>query len=110
MVNPRHRSARLARKNKVLVAVGVVMVAVGTIGMIIVGSQAIDSIQDQRFQNTDEAKLFQSLEYVFMFTMIGGLVLVLYSLVSLQSKRAEERESAERRIRSDRTTDATEAA
>ena len=42
--------------------------------------------------------------------MIGGLELVIYSLVSLQSKRAEERESAERRIRSDRTTDATEAA
>lgn len=110
MENPKRHRSGSGRKNKVLAALGVVMLVVGTIGMISVGSQAIDSIQKEGFQNTDEAKLFQSLEYVFMFTMIGGLVLVLYSLVSLQSDRAKERESQERRIRSDRTTDATEAA
>lgn len=65
--------------------------AVGVAGMIIVGSQAVKAIPDQQF-TTDQGKFFQLEEYVFMFVLIGGLVLVIYSQVSSQREKAKLRE------------------
>jgi predicted cation transporter len=80
-----------ARNRKVMTVVGAALIAVGIAGMIIVGSQAIKAISKQQF-TIGQGESFQLVQYVFMFVLIGGLVLVIYSQVSAQRERAKERE------------------
>jgi hypothetical protein len=82
-----------AKNKKIMTAVGAVLIAVGIAGMIIVGSQAEKSIQKEQF-TIDQGKFFQLQEYVFMFVLIGGLGLVIYSQVSAQREKAKQRARA----------------
>jgi hypothetical protein len=84
-----------AKNRKIMTAVGAALMAVGIAGMIIVGSQAVQSIPNQQF-TIGQGKLFQLEEYVFMFVLIGGLGLVIYSQVSAQRERAKQRARANR--------------
>lgn len=60
--------------------------AVGMAGMVILGSYALQTI----LSGGSTGFWMQMQDYAFMFTMIAGLVLVLYALVSLQSERAKD--------------------
>jgi NO-binding membrane sensor protein with MHYT domain len=80
-----------AKNRKVMTVVGAALIAVGIAGMIIVGSQAIKAISNQQF-TIGQGESFQLVQYVFMFVLIGGLVLVIYSQVSAQRERAKQRE------------------
>ncbi|MGH9876157.1 MAG: hypothetical protein ACRD5H_00835 [Nitrososphaerales archaeon] len=80
--------------NKILALIGAIAMAVGTAGMVIIGLQIDRIIENQQLgSQPGNGFWLQMGDYVFMFTMIGGFVLVLYGLISLQSIRTEERES-----------------
>ena len=97
-----------AMKNKKLMTIaGAILVAIGIVGMIMIGSRAANVVQNQGFSFPDMGKSFQEAEYVFMFVLIGGLFLVIYSQVSLQRIRAKERDAQRRRTTG---TDANSAA
>jgi len=81
-----------ARNRKIMTVAGAVLIAIGVAGMIMVGSQAGQAIQNQQF-NMDMGKSIQLMEYVFMFVLIGGLGLVIYSQVSAQRDKTKQRES-----------------
>ena len=87
-----------AMKNKKLMTIaGAILVVIGIGGMIAIGSTAANVVQNQGFSFPDMGKSFQIGEYIFMFVLIGGLFLVIYSQVSLQRIRAKERDSQHRR-------------
>ncbi len=90
----RNPGAVSAFGKKVLALVGAVAMAVGTAGMAFMDLE-IDRIikEGQLASRPGNGFWLQMGDYVFMFTMIGGLVLLLYGLISLQSIRAEERQS-----------------
>lgn len=85
-----------AKNRKIMTAVGAALIAVGIAGMVIVGSQAVKAIQTENF-GIAQGKYFQLEQYVFMFVLIGGLGLVIYSLVSAQREKAKRRESQNNR-------------
>ncbi len=90
----RNRKAVSAFNKKILALVGAIAMAVGIAGMVIMGLQIDRIIHDGQLGNQPgNGFRLQMGDYVFMFTMIGGFVLVLYGLISLQSIRAEERQS-----------------
>jgi hypothetical protein len=80
-----------AKNRKIMTVVGAVLIAIGIAGMIIVGSQAVKAISNQQF-TIGQGESFQLIQYLFMFALISGLVLVTYSQVSAQRDRAKQRE------------------
>ena len=80
------------KNRKLMTAIGASMIVVGVAGMIIGGSQAYRAVQNQQF-GIGQGETFQMMQYVFMFVLIGGLVLVIYSQVSAQREKAKKRES-----------------
>ena len=98
-----------AIKNKKLMTIaGAILVVIGIIGMIMIGSKAANVAQNQGFSYPNMGESFQIGEYIFMFVLIGGLFLVIYSQVSLQKIRAKERDA--QRSRRTTGTDANSAA
>jgi len=71
--------------------IGGILVAIGIGGMIAVGSNALGDIRSGGFSQPNQGTQFQEQQYVFMFALIAGLVLVIYSQISLQSQRAKAR-------------------
>lgn len=88
------------KNRKMTTAAGAAMMAIGIAGMILVGSQALEAIKGPGF-GEDQGKSYQYTSYVFMFTMIAGLIIVVYSQVSLQSEVAKKGESASKKDRID---------
>lgn len=77
-----------ARNKMVTTIAGAVMVAVGIGGMIAIGSQVVDILTARgEFGDPDVARSYFYSEYVFMFLLIGGLVLLISGLVSMQIKK-----------------------
>ncbi|MGI0012663.1 MAG: hypothetical protein ACREBU_04355 [Nitrososphaera sp.] len=90
----RNLRAASAFNKKILALIGAVAMAVGTVGMVFMGLEIDRIIKDGQLANQPGNGFWLQMgDYVFMFTMIGGFVLVLYGLISLQSIRTEERES-----------------
>lgn len=75
-------------KMKMVSLVGGLLIAIGVAGMIMVSLQVREVLSDEALWKT-EGFWFQMKDYAFMFTMIAGLVLVLYSLISVQRLRAK---------------------
>ncbi|MDQ3837349.1 MAG: hypothetical protein M3270_10525 [Thermoproteota archaeon] len=82
----------MAKNKKIMTIIGGILMAIGIGGMIAVGSSAIGSIFGGGFARPGGGIQYQELEYVFMFMLIAGLVLVIYSQIVLQSRRAKARE------------------
>ena len=82
----------MAKNKKIMTVIGGILIAIGIGGMIVVGSNALGSISGGGFARPGQGMQFQELEYVFMFILIAGFVLVIYSQIALQSKRAKARE------------------
>lgn len=75
-------------RNRALgVAVGAVLMAVGAWGMIFVGSYTLDDIEEGRY-SSERGKVFEMNAYVFLFSIVAGLVIMLYSAVSIQAENA----------------------
>ena len=85
----------MAKNKKIMTIIGGILIAIGIGGMITVGSSAIGSIFGGGFARPGGGIQYQELEYVFMFILIAGLVLVIYSQIVLQSRRAKAREKKE---------------
>lgn len=83
-----------AKNWKVVIVIGAVLMAIGIGGMIAVGSQSMDILTTQGdFGSPNVAKSYFYAEYAFMFTLIGGLVLVIFGVVSMQKDTAKQRSS-----------------
>jgi hypothetical protein len=86
-----------APKNKRIIATaGGILLAVGIAGLILASSQIITKVTTQGFSSPDEGKAAQRTEYVFLFTMLGGLILLIYAGVSYQREKAKIRDSRTR--------------
>ena len=90
-----------AKNRKLTAAIGGAHIVVGIVGMIIVGSGAIDSMLSGGFSSQSEGSSFQIREYVFLFMIVGGLVVLIYSFVAYQSKQTKIRESRRSNFKSD---------
>jgi len=86
----------MVKNKKIMTVIGGVLIAIGIAGMIVVGSNALSTIFGGGFSQQNEASGFQMQQYVFMFILIAGLVIVIYSQVALQSQRAKARERGSR--------------
>jgi uncharacterized membrane protein len=81
----------MVKNKKIMTVIGGILMAIGIAGMIAVGSTALSNIFGGGFSQPNEGSGFQMQQYVFMFILIAGLVIVIYSQVALQSKRAKAR-------------------
>jgi hypothetical protein len=86
----------MVKNKKIMTVIGGVLIAIGIAGMIAVGSNALSDIFGGGFSQPNEGSGFQVQQYVFMFILIAGLVIVIYSQIALQSQRAKARESGSR--------------
>ncbi len=87
----------MIKNKKIMTVVGGILIIIGIAGMVAVGSNALSSIFGGGFSQPNQGEAFQMTEYVFMFMLIAGLVLVIYSQITLQSQRAKTRESGSRK-------------
>lgn len=82
----------IIKNKKIMTVIGGILIAIGIAGMIVVGSNALSSIFGGGFSQQNQGTQFQMGQYVFMFILIAGLVVVIYSQIALQSQRAKARE------------------
>lgn len=87
----------MIKNKKIMTVVGGILIVIGIAGMVAVGSNALSSIFGGGFSRPNQGEAFQMTEYVFMFMLIAGLVLIIYSQITLQSQRAKARESGSRK-------------
>lgn len=80
------------KNKKIMTVIGGILIVIGIAGMIAVGSNALGNIFGGGFSQPNLGTQFQMGEYVFMFLLIAGLVLVIYSQITLQSQKAKTRE------------------
>jgi NO-binding membrane sensor protein with MHYT domain len=80
-----------AKNKKLIAAIGAALMAIGIAGLIFVGSQAIDTITSGGFSTPQEGSSIQLTQYIFLFTMLAGLIVLIYSVVSIQRNRAKIR-------------------
>ncbi|HKU48337.1 MAG TPA: hypothetical protein VJP79_00180 [Nitrososphaera sp.] len=77
-----------AAKNKKLMAgIGAALLIIGIAGMIVIGAGGLATITSGGFSSPDEGKSLEMTEYVFLFTLVAGLILLVYSLVGIQRDR-----------------------
>ncbi|HEV8386861.1 MAG TPA: hypothetical protein VGQ03_04485 [Nitrososphaera sp.] len=88
-----HGALSASRKKKLMAAGGAALIIVGIVGMVFIGAGAIYTVTTGGFSDPGEGKSIQLTEYVFLFTLLAGLVVMLYSLVGLQRDKAKARES-----------------
>jgi uncharacterized membrane protein len=86
----------MVKNKKIMTVIGGVLIAIGIAGMIVVGSNALSTIFGGGFSQPNQGSGFQMQQYIFMFILIAGLIIVIYSQVALQSKRAKARERGSR--------------
>ena len=84
------------KNKKIMTVIGGILIVIGIAGMIAVGSNALGNIFGGGFSQPNQGTQFQMGEYVFMFLLIAGLVLVIYSQITLQSQKAKGRERRSR--------------
>ena len=84
------------KNKKIMTVIGGILIVIGIAGMIAVGSNALGNIFGGGFSQPNQGTQFQMGEYVFMFLLIAGLVLVIYSQITLQSQKAKARERRSR--------------
>jgi uncharacterized membrane protein len=82
----------MIKNRKITTVIGGILIVIGIAGMIAVGSNALGNLFGGGFSQPDQGSGFQMQQYVFMFILIAGLVIVIYSQITLQSERAKERE------------------
>jgi hypothetical protein len=86
----------MVKNKKIMTVIGGILIVIGIAGMIVVGSNALNNIFSGGFAQQNQGTQFQMAQYVFMFMLIAGVVLVIYSQITLQSERAKARERRSR--------------
>ena|SRR6185503_4825451 len=88
-----HGALSASKYKKLMAAAGATLLIAGFVGMVVIGEGAINTVTTGGFSDPGEGKSIQLTEYVFLFTLLAGLVVMLYSLVGLQRDKAKARES-----------------
>jgi uncharacterized membrane protein len=88
-----HRALSASKYKKLMAAAGATLLIAGIVGMVVTGAGAIYPVTTGGFSDPGEGKSIQLTVYVFLFTLLAGLVVMLYSLVGLQRDKAKARES-----------------
>lgn len=83
-------SLSIIKNRKVGVAIGLVLMGVGAWGMLLIGSDTLETVREGEYSE-EQSKEFQIDSYAFMFGMIAGLIILLYSAVSNQAEHAYPR-------------------
>jgi uncharacterized membrane protein len=86
----------MIKNRKIMTVIGGILIVIGIAGMVTVGSNALGTIFGGGFSRPNQGEGFQVAEYLFMFILIAGLVIVIYSQITLQSERAKARERGSR--------------
>lgn len=82
------RQALSATKMKLVAVAGGVLIAIGVAGMIIFGLQTREALGNAQVWEA-EGFWLQMKDYIFVFAMIAGILLILYGLVSIQRINAK---------------------
>jgi hypothetical protein len=82
----------MIKNKKIMTVIGGILIVIGIAGMIAVGSNALGNLFSGGFSEPNQGSGFLMQQYVFMFILIAGLVLVIHSQITLQSQRAKARE------------------
>jgi hypothetical protein len=75
----------ITRNRTIGVAGGAILMAVGVWGMIAIGSDTLAAI-DRGEYTAEASKEFQMNSYVFLFAIVGGLVMFLYAALPIDKK------------------------
>ena len=95
-----------AKNKKLTAAIGAALIVIGIAGLVFVGSRAIDTITTGGFATSQEGSSIQLTQYVFLFTMLAGLIVMIYSVVGIQRDNAKARQSRHGNANSDRDAQA----
>ena len=82
-----------AKNKKLTAAIGAALIVAGIAGMVVVGTGAINTITTGGFSDPGEGKSIQLTEYVFLFILLAGLIVMIYSLIGIQRDRSKARAS-----------------
>lgn len=96
-------SMKSSKNKKAMAAIGGALIAIGVAGMVVFGAQSL-GIANSIYASQDQGKSIQVTEYVFLFAIVAGLVVMLYSLVGIQRDRAKARQSPKANSQSDLDT------
>ena len=91
-----------AKNKKLKAVIGAAVIIIAIVGIIYVGSNAIDTITSGGFSDPSEGRSIQLLQYVFIFMLVVGLVVMVYSLIGYQRDQTKIRES--RRMDSEKSS------
>ncbi|HEY7508346.1 MAG TPA: hypothetical protein VH677_04390 [Nitrososphaera sp.] len=83
----------MAKHRKLVGIAGVALMAIGTWGMIMVGSSTLQAI-DEGAYNSERGEMFQLNSYVFLFALVAGLVALIYAGIVSQEKNAPASKTA----------------
>ena len=91
----RHFLHTVTRNRKLVAMAGVALMAVGVGGMIAVGADALETIEQGDY-SSERGEAFQLNSYVFLFSLVAGLVAVIYAAVYSQAENTSSRRLAKK--------------
>jgi hypothetical protein len=80
----------VSRHRKLIGVSGIALMAVGVWGMLSIGSDAVQNIQQGDY-SAEQGKTFQMNSYVFLFALVAGLIALIYAAVSSQAESTRRR-------------------
>lgn len=83
----------IVRNRKLGISAGAAIIAVGVWGMISVGSDTLKTVKEGDY-TAEQGRVFEMNSYVFLFTIVAGLIVLVYSVVSSQAEHAQSRQIA----------------
>lgn len=85
----------IIRNRKLTTVIGAILIVVGIVGMVSIGSAALETIR--RETSVGVGAEYQQAQYVFLFVMIAGLIILIYSAISIQADKAKARRKNDNR-------------
>ena len=80
----------IMKNRKVTSVIGGAMMAIGIAGMIMIGSEALSTILGGGYDFRGQGTAFQIGQYAFMFPLIAGLIIVIYSQIARQANNSKK--------------------
>lgn len=85
-----HSLHGMSTHRKLIGASGIALMAVGVWGMLSIGSDAVQNIQQGDY-SAEQGRTLQMNSYVFLFALVGGLIALIYAAVASQAESTRRR-------------------